>query len=93
VRGKRHGERAERFKAPVLTGSIQNDEAKPKGGGQDARSQTGDHGVAGTNNGEMAERFKAPVLKTGVAAMSPWVRIPLSPPIVAIRFEFGVPLG
>src|ERR1035437_3288902 len=38
----------------------------PKGGGQDAWSQTG---VAGqhrgddtTNNGEMAERFKAPVL-------------------------------
>ncbi len=28
----------------------------------------------------MAERFKAPVLRTGVAAMSPWVRIPLSPP-------------
>lgn len=28
----------------------------------------------------MAERFKAPVLKTGVAAMSPWVRIPLPPP-------------
>ena len=29
----------------------------------------------------MAERFKAPVLKTGVAAMSPWVRIPLPPPL------------
>jgi hypothetical protein len=28
----------------------------------------------------MAERFKAPVLKTGEAAMSPWVRIPLPPP-------------
>ena len=33
----------------------------------------------------MAERFKAPVLKTGVAAMSPWVRIPLPPPDV---FDF-----
>ena len=29
----------------------------------------------------MAERFKAPVLKTGVVAIPPWVRIPLSPPI------------
>ncbi len=34
-------------------------------------------------HGEMAERFKAPVLKTGVAAMPPWVRIPLSPPFPA----------
>ncbi len=31
----------------------------------------------------MAERFKAPVLKTGEAAMSPWVRIPLPPPYPA----------
>ena len=31
----------------------------------------------------MAERFKAPVLKTGEAAMSPWVRIPLPPPSTA----------
>jgi hypothetical protein len=60
----------------------------PKGGGQDARSQTG---VAGqhrsadtTNNGEMAERFKAPVLKTGVVAIPPWVRIPLSPPTMRV---------
>ena len=30
--------------------------------------------------GVMAERFKAPVLKTGVVAIPPWVRIPLSPP-------------
>lgn len=33
-----------------------------------------------TEAGGMAERFKAPVLKTGEAAMSPWVRIPLPPP-------------
>src|SRR5690606_33094860 len=32
------------------------------------------------NAGGVAERFKAPVLKTGVAAMSPWVRIPPPPP-------------
>ena len=31
--------------------------------------------------GGMAERFKAPVLKTGVGASSPWVRIPLPPPL------------
>ena len=37
-----------------------------------------------TEYGEMAERFKAPVLKTGVAAMPPWVRIPLSPPFIGI---------
>ncbi len=34
----------------------------------------------GNEYGEMAERFKAPVLKTGVVAIPPWVRIPLSPP-------------
>ena len=32
------------------------------------------------NHGEVAEWFKALVLKTGVAAMSPGVRIPPSPP-------------
>lgn len=32
--------------------------------------------------GEMAERFKAPVLKTGEGLNLPWVRIPLSPPIL-----------
>src|SRR5687768_6487039 len=37
--------------------------------------------------GEMAERFKAPVLKTGVVAIPPWVRIPLSPPK---HFEHGI---
>ena len=31
--------------------------------------------------GEVAEWLKAPVLKTGVAATSPWVRIPPSPPV------------
>ena len=31
--------------------------------------------------GEMAEWFKAAVLKTAVGSRSPWVRIPLSPPI------------
>ena len=31
-------------------------------------------------SGEMVEWLKAAVLKTAVAAMSPWVRIPLSPP-------------
>ena len=30
--------------------------------------------------GEVVEWFMAPVLKTGVAEMSPWVRIPPSPP-------------
>src|SRR3569833_356282 len=34
-------------------------------------------------HGEMAEWFKAAVLKTAVGASSPWVRIPLSPPIAA----------
>src|SRR5690606_13342777 len=34
--------------------------------------------------GGMAERFKAPVLKTGEAVMSPWVRIPLPPPLSLI---------
>ena len=33
--------------------------------------------------GEMAERFKAPVLKTGEGLNLPWVRIPLSPPILS----------
>lgn len=33
--------------------------------------------------GEMAERFKAPVLKTGEGLNLPWVRIPLSPPVVS----------
>src|SRR5690554_2789244 len=33
----------------------------------------------------MAERFKAPVLKTGEAAMSPWVRIPLPPPLALAK--------
>ena len=32
--------------------------------------------------GEMAERFKAPVLKTGEGSNLPWVRIPLSPPLL-----------
>ena len=32
-------------------------------------------------NGEMSERFKEPVLKTG-DSKEPWVRIPLSPPIL-----------
>ena len=36
----------------------------------------------GGANGEMAERFKAPVLKTGEGSNLPWVRIPLSPPIL-----------
>ena len=30
----------------------------------------------------MAERFKAAVLKTAVGASLPWVRIPLSPPVL-----------
>ena len=33
----------------------------------------------------MAERFKAPVLKTGVGASSPWVRIPLPPPLALAK--------
>ncbi len=58
--------------------------AGPKGEGQDALSNTGGAGRDAHNGsmyGEMAERFKAPVLKTGVVAIPPWVRIPLSPPI------------
>src|SRR5947209_4372235 len=35
----------------------------------------------------MAERFKAPVLKTGVVAIPPWVRIPLSPPITVFALR------
>jgi hypothetical protein len=34
--------------------------------------------------GEMAEWFKAAVLKTAVGATPPWVRIPLSPPLLRI---------
>ena len=34
--------------------------------------------------GEMAEWFKAAVLKTAVGLRPPWVRIPLSPPVIAI---------
>src|SRR6187402_3101726 len=47
-----------------------------------AVAATGPHEPLGArkSNGEMAERFKAPVLKTGVVAIPPWVRIPLSPP-------------
>ncbi len=37
--------------------------------------------ITQTDHGEMAEWSNATVLKTVVAAMSPWVRIPLSPPL------------
>ena len=39
----------------------------------------------GSSAGGMAERFKAPVLKTGVGATSPWVKIPLPPPLAPAK--------
>src|SRR4051812_20624223 len=42
-----------------------------------------------SNCGEMAERFKAAVLKTAVGASLPWVRIPLSPPLLVTEFRAG----
>ena len=33
-------------------------------------------------NGEMAERFKAQAWKACVLSKVPWVRIPLSPPLI-----------
>src|SRR5690606_20549949 len=42
----------------------------------------------GSAVGEMAEWFKAPVLKTGEGSNLPWVRIPLSPPILPVLLGF-----
>ena len=48
----------------------------------------------------MAERFKAPVLKTGEGLNLPWVRIPLSPPMLlqariflAVHVRYGLILA
>ena len=42
-------------------------------------------GAGAADFGGMVEWFKAPVLKTGVGASSPWVRIPLPPPLYGSR--------
>ena len=49
--------------------------------------------ITKSSSGGMAERFKAPVLKTGVGASSPWVRIPLPPPLPCREPAIGRPQG
>ena len=47
-------------------------------------------GAGAADFGGMVEWFKAPVLKTGVGASSPWVRIPLPPPLWRSRPRSGL---
>ena len=87
---RRIGEMAERFKAPVLTAKAgcrsehrrsRWPEGRRAGCPESNRRRRSDPKFSSVKvYGEMAERFKAPVLKTGVVAILPWVRIPLSPP-------------
>jgi hypothetical protein len=84
-----NGEMAERFKALVLTALQEQHEqcrvaalaeGRRAGCPESNRRSPAHKKQKRTKHGEMAERFKAPVLKTGVVAIPPWVRIPLSPP-------------
>jgi hypothetical protein len=85
----KNGEMAERFKALVLT-ALQEQREQCRVAALARRAEgrmpgvkpafAGPQETKAHETGEMAERFKAPVLKTGVVAIPPWVRIPLSPP-------------